>query len=181
MFAALGFRSRGFAADAIQWAAGLFGIVILGAFLSVLTLHTINDARQEGQVRKAIETALAAQLPGAELLSLERQDSGNTLLLRVRVQVPGSATTDDIRWIQESVAFDLHRKVELTFVGVPTLVLEAIEPPAAIGPPVLPSTVAPTRTSTPAPPEPTPTPTATPTPTPVPPTPPVTGNAGPGS
>lgn len=178
VFLALGFRSRGGTWGAMQTLAGVFAVVALAGLLSVLTLRTVNDARAEGRVRTAVEDALSSIIPGAELLSLSRESSGASLHLKVRVQVPGSVTNGDVTLLQETIADDLNRPLELTFVGVPTLNLQVIEPVPSRSPTATPS---PTATATPtSTPRPTSTPTATPSPTPIAqPTPPLTGNSGP--
>lgn len=159
-------------------------VVVLGALLTGLTLRTVNDAREEGSTRTATVAALNSVLPGSELLSFARESNGSVLKLRVRVQVPGSATEQDVRSIQEAIADRLNRPVELTFVGVPTLVLSVVEPVASrtatpTPSPVTTPTATPTSTPTPTQtPSPTPTSTATATPTAPAPTPPGTGSGG---
>ncbi|MBI5947351.1 MAG: DUF389 domain-containing protein [Chloroflexi bacterium] len=180
VFAALGLSSRGFGWRSAKGAMGVAGVVLLSGMLFALTLRTAEDARQEGRVRRSVTAALAQVLPGSELLSLSRETSGQTLRLRVRVQVPDTATAEQARRIQEAIADDLGQRVELSFVGVPTLVLDVVEPVGtrATSTP----TPRPTATATPsATPTPSPTPTVpSPTPTVPSPTPPGTGTGSAG-
>lgn len=184
VFVALGFRSKNGTWEMMETVTAAVAVVVLGALLTGLTLRTVNDAREEGSTRTATVAALNSVLPGSELLSFARESNGSVLKLRVRVQVPGSATEQDVRSIQEAIADRLNRPVELTFVGVPTLVLSVVEPVASRTATPTPSpatTPTATPTSTPTPtqtPSPTPTSTATATPTAPAPTPPGTGSGG---
>lgn len=179
VFFGLGFRTHGRVWQAMQTLIAALGVVFLTVLLSLLTIRTVNDARQEGRVRRAVNSALAEVLPGSELLALTRESSGERLQLRLRVQVPGSATERDVGVIQQSIADDLRRPVELTFVGVPTLVLKSVSPSNSATPTATPSqpptaSPTPTPTSTRAPsPTPSPLPTSAPT---APPTPPLVGS-----
>lgn len=164
VFAALGLRSNGFASTMLHTALGAAGLVIITAALVGLTVRTVNDARSDERVRKVVSSQLEAVFPGSELLSMDRKQAGDSLEIRVRVQVPEGVSVEQVRTLQENIADDLRRGVQLTFVGVPTLKLDAVQPEAS---------------RTPAPPSPTPTAqataTATPSPTatstPIPPTP----------
>lgn len=173
VFFCLGFRARNGAREVLQTATAAAGVVILGVLLTTLSLRTVNEARADGQVKSAVHGALDEQLPGSELLSLTRTSSGQVLQIRIRVQVPGEASEADVRALQRTIANRLNRTVELTFVGVPTLILSPLEPAAATLPEPTPT---PAATSTPtATPTATATPAATATPTPQP-TPPATGS-----
>ena len=183
VFVGLGFRSRNGTWELMETVTAAVAVVVLGALLAGLTLRTVNDAREEGSTRTATVDALGTVLPGSELLSFVRATNGDVLELRIRVQVPGDATEQDVRTIQEAIADRLNRTVELTFVGVPTLVLSAVEPAASRTPPPTPTetpTPTPSQTATPSA-TPTRTPSSTPTVTPTatnPPTPPGTGTGG---
>ncbi|MCC7363108.1 MAG: DUF389 domain-containing protein [Dehalococcoidia bacterium] len=168
VFLALGFRTKGRIWDATQTVLAASGVAFVAVLLVFLTLRTVNDARQESRVRRAADDAVHDVIPGAELLDLTRDSAGALLQLRIRVQVPDGASEDDVRVIQQHIADDLHRPVELTFVGVPTLVLSRVQPQVEPTAPPTPSptlvvtpTATPTATRTPTP-VPTPTPTATP-------------------
>ena len=181
VFAALGFSSRDAAWGPIHAILEAGAILALGILLSGLTLRTVDAAREEARINSSVGNAVQDVLLGAELLSLSRDTVGDVLRLRIRVQVPGTATREDVLRIQEAVADDLGRTVELTFIGVPTLVLEAVRPVASRTVQATPSAAAvriSTSTPTPSPtptPIPTPTPTAAPTPVLIP---PLVGNAG---
>ncbi len=174
VFAALGLRSNGVAWTALQTLTSALAVMFIAVALAGLTVRTVNDARDQSRVRDAVTRHLADVLPGSELLDLDRKTRGDTLAVRIRVQVPGSATVEQVRVLQEKIADDLGRTVELTFVGVPTLELEAVEPVASRSPTAVPTATAsatskPTETATPSA-----TPTATPSPAP---TPPLLGNS----
>ncbi|MEO8540104.1 MAG: DUF389 domain-containing protein [bacterium] len=173
VFAALGLRSNRLAFTALQGVLAAAGLLFMAGLLTVLTVHAVNDARDQGRVRQAVVKRLSEVLPGAELLSLERESNDGTLKIRMRVQVPGEVTREDVRSLQEGVADDLQRTLEISFVGVPTLQLDPVLPVASRVPTATP-TLMPTATPT-AFPSPTATASATPTAAP---TPPVVGNSG---
>lgn len=179
VFGALGIRSNPLAWTALQGLITAVALLLTAGALTGLTIHTVNDARAQGRVRASVVRQLEEVLPGAELLSLEREITDGALHLKIRVQVPDTVTQAQVRTLQENVADDLNQIVELTFIGVPTLELEPVEPVASRSP-----TVAPTATATPtralSTVTPSPSPVSSPTATPVaPPTPPALGNSTP--
>ena len=179
VFVALGFRVQRSAADVLPTALALGLLAVVAGALVFLSLRAVNEARDADRIRSAVSEAIKVQLPGARLLDMERSEEGNALQIRLTVRTVGQPRLEDVQTIQAAVAQSLQRRVAVTFVSVPTLVLDPLNPPppnATITP-----TPRPTATSTPVPtpsPSPTATPTMTPSPTPVPSvTPPVTGNA----
>lgn len=166
VFLILGLRSHPGRYVTAQTAVAASGVVIMAALLSILTIRTVNDARAAGSVRKAVEQSLDDVIPGSELLDLSSEVEDGALHLRIRVQVPGAINTEHVATLQEHIADRLFRPVELRFIGVPTLVLDTIQP-------------AETREATPTSVPPTPTPLPTATPTAVPPTPSLTPTATP--
>ena len=176
VFAVLGLRARHRPSEWVHLVAAATVVLVLAAALSVLTLRTVDQVRANERTRRVVETALADRIPGSELLELHRDSLNNTLLLRLRVQVPAGLSEETVQLLQQDIASGLGESLEMVFVGVPTIELAKVTP---LPPDVTPSPV-PTATPTRSP-APTTTPTETPKPSPTPtstppPTPPNTGS-----
>ncbi|MEO9255211.1 MAG: DUF389 domain-containing protein [Tepidiformaceae bacterium] len=147
-FAVLGFRPTNWQSGVVPTAlAGVLVVVVAGSLVG-LTVRAIAESRKNESVRSAVVSVLKDQHPDAELQTLEQEEAGDSLKLRMTVRTVGETSLVDVEDLQAAVAQKLQRRVSIVFVAVPSLVLDPLNPPAKSA--VL--------TPVPRPPTPTPTP-----------------------
>jgi uncharacterized hydrophobic protein (TIGR00271 family) len=184
VFAALGFRPRFFQETWLGVPRGLVvstGLVLLVTVpLVALSLQFVSQGRQErakqafqNQVKAAVVSSLAEKLPDAQLVDIQTEQTGTTLHIQVTARTTRQPIYREVKALQEAVASNLQREIELELIAVPVIRMDPLIPPTFTltptpGPSATP-TFTPTATRTPVPPTATatmtPTPTETPTPT----------------
>mgnify|MGYP000614727083 CR=1 FL=1 len=147
VFAALGFRPAKWRAGALPTAFALGLLIIVAATLVGLTFRAIDESRQSQAVREAVLGALRVQLPESQLVTLEQDDSGGSLHLRLTVRTVGETSFAEVEAIQAAVGQQLQRRVAIVFVAVPAFILDPLNPP----PKNITLTPVPTRTPSPPP------------------------------
>ena len=124
-------------------------VLLISVPLVLLSLRFVSEARLERTVRDTVAAKVQA-LPDAQLVEVKVDSAGGVLLLQVTVRTSRQATYQEVVALQEAIATDLQRSIELQLVVVPVTKLD----------PLIPPTFTPTFT-----PGPSSTPTYTPTPT----------------
>ena len=177
VFAVLGFRPLYFEEKLLGMPRGLVistGLVmVITVPLVALTLRFVEQSRQEQALRdlqQRTHEAVAAELeklPFAQLVDVVTTSRESSLHLLVTVRTSRLLTYQEVVELQEAVATQFQRPIEMELIDVPMIRVDPKLPPTFTptftpGPSATPT---PRPTATPSPKPPTHTPTITPTPT----------------
>jgi len=173
VFLWLGFRPiPGQQERSLVFRGGMLGTALLliavTILLATLTIQALSTAALNRAVTSALETEIG-QMESVELAEWEMlrgEDDDQTIRLHVWVRSSRQVRHQEVVDLQENLAGNLQRPVELELSVIPTTRLDPREPPTPTPTPPPGATATPTPTSSPtSTPRPTATPTASPTPT----------------
>ena len=166
VFLLFGFRPSAETERLVILQRGAFGtallLTVVAVTLGILTFNVVAQAQLEQDVRAAVAVA-AAQLDRAEVVEVKVDPLVKDIVhLELTIRSPLSISYQQTVELQQTIAKQLNRTVQLLLTVVPTTQLDPFVPPTPTPTSTPTLTPTPTSTSTPGP---TPTPTDTPTPT----------------
>jgi hypothetical protein len=139
-------------------------LTVVAVTLGILTFNVVAQTRLDQEVRAAVAAA-AAQFDRAEVVEIKIDPLVTDIVhLELTIRSPLSISHQQTVELQQTIAQQINRTVQLLLTVVPMTQLDPFVPPTPTPTPTL--TLTPTPGPTPTPTEtPTPTPTFTPTPT----------------